>query len=82
MDERIHSEKKTFYRGRSKVSLKYFELNGSGSELSVRWGREHYYPASLKIRRVLVTRLLIGQLHLLRSLPFEETRSPTPYSLP
>jgi hypothetical protein len=31
MDERIHSKKRAFYKGRAKVSLRNFELNGSGS---------------------------------------------------
>jgi hypothetical protein len=31
MDERIYSEKRAFYKGRAKVSLRNFELNSSGS---------------------------------------------------
>jgi hypothetical protein len=35
MDERIQTEKRAFYKGRAKVSLRNFELTGSGSRTVV-----------------------------------------------
>lgn len=47
MDERIHSEKKAFYKGRAKVSLRNFGLNSSGS----RTIREKHIAALVKTFR-------------------------------